>query len=110
MKFISLKLLLIEKVLDYLEVINYFQIRGLWYGPNKKTNKKYIFKSVKSLASGKANVQFRFPDSPEFEKFPDIWTGRDATFIFLDNCCKEPFNTYVEEGVKKCLFLSTHRV
>ena len=35
-----------------------------------------IFKTVKSPASGKENV--RFPDSPDFEIFPDFQTGRDV--------------------------------
>ena len=35
-----------------------------------------IFKSVKSLASGKEDVQF--PDSPDFENLPDFRTGRDV--------------------------------
>ena len=35
-----------------------------------------IFKSFKSPASGKENV--RFPDSPDFETFPDFQTGRDV--------------------------------
>ena len=36
----------------------------------------FIFKSVKSPASGKENI--RFPDSPDFVNFPDIRTRRDV--------------------------------
>jgi len=49
----------------------------------KKLNKKNlnklfssIFKSFKNPASGKENAQF--PDSPDFENFPDYQAGRDV--------------------------------
>jgi hypothetical protein len=42
----------------------------------KINKRKYIFKSVKSPASGRENV--RFPDSPDFENLPDFRTGRRA--------------------------------
>ena len=35
-----------------------------------------IFKSFKSPASGKENVWF--PDSPDFDNFPEFRTGRDV--------------------------------
>ena len=36
----------------------------------------FIFKSSYSPASGYENI--RFPDSPDFEKFPDFRTERDV--------------------------------
>ena len=42
----------------------------------KKLDFFSIFNSSKSPATGKENV--RFPDSPDFENFPDFRTGRDV--------------------------------
>ena len=44
---------------------------------DKKIEKKCVFfEIVKSTASGKENVQF--PDSPDFENFPDFQTRHDV--------------------------------
>ena len=37
-----------------------------------------FFSIFKSPASGKENIQVRFPDSPDFENLPDFQTGRDV--------------------------------
>ena len=61
-------------VLDSTTIRRYFQI-----SPKNCEAFFFIFssicKSVKSPASGKENV--RFPDSPDFENFPDFLTRRD---------------------------------
>ena len=46
----------------------------------KKKKKKYLhfFYIFKSLASGKENVRFRFPDSPDFENLFDFRTKHDV--------------------------------
>ena len=39
----------------------------------KPTKKNLFLKQLKSSASGQETV--RFSDSPDFDNFPDFWTG-----------------------------------
>ena len=54
----------------YLKIENLFRINK----QNKQTKKNIVF--FKSPAFGKEHIQF--PDSLDFEKFPDFRTGRDV--------------------------------